>query len=92
MSFSLLILESSVFHIDPSERLGQEHRPLQRRGQPQDGHHVLHQCCPQSGSRRGKRCFSPHLCLIMFSSSKLFSLTSNISLKDKFGVQNSFAV
>lgn len=35
---------------------------------------------------------SLHLHLIRFKSSKSFSMTSNVSFTDQFGVQNSFAV
>lgn len=37
----------SVLCADPAVRLGQIHGPLQRWSEPEDGHHVLHQCCAQ---------------------------------------------
>lgn len=39
---------------DSSAWVGQEHRPLQGRGQPEDCHHVLHQRCAKRGTWRGQ--------------------------------------
>lgn len=39
---------------DSSAWVGQEHRPLQGRGQPEDCHHVLHQRCAKCGTWRGQ--------------------------------------